>query len=478
MVLHKPHKSDIPHITNIIKYYSTIFKTFQSDLDGISNKLGFSKRSFAEWGKQVSTSFKESEGIVNSFKNALKTAFIIPTEKDSSWIKNSFGEIITKDNIDSFIPELDSNRVEEIITEINAVNKIKGSWNDYYKTLHDGEDFVVDLIKNTDDLSKLTGEDLVKANQSARQAVIAHNQALQQQTLGAKAATITTKALAVALNIGLSIGISKVIEGIQYLASSTERYLESQQEIVDKTKEQIAEYDTEINSLTALQEKLEDAKGNKEKLAQIQNELNNAIGETPGLLNNEDSAWSVANQKITDRIALLKKLREEELQKNIQATKNIYNNQEVDNDWGSDKQLSEYFDYSNEEIRNAHKDGRTLKSFNTLKNEYLQQADSNGKSFAEFIADYMENEMEEGVFAHLPNAEEIQVYLDKQYSTIAPLFSEYISNLDTSLPKEALENILKELVYINPNDAEAVENQFKAFINALKNSGLEKAYND
>ena len=297
-----------------------------------------------------------------------------------------------------------------------------------------------------------------------------------------KAATAATKALAVAGNMiamwGISVVLSKVIEGIQYLASSTERYLESQQEIVDKTKEQIAEYDTEINSLTALQEKLEDAKGNKEKLAQIQNELNNAIGETPGLLNNEDSAWSVANQKITDRIALLKKLREEELQKNIQATKNIYNNQEVDNDWGSDKQLSEYFDYSNEEIRNAHKDGRTLKSFNTLKNEYLQQADSNGKSFAEFIADYMENEMEEGVFAHLPNAEEIQVYLDKQYSTIAPLFSEYISNLDTSLPKEALENILKELVYINPNDAEAVENQFKAFINALKNSGLEKAYND
>ena len=58
-----------------------IFKIFQSDLDGISNKIGFSKRSFAEWGKQVSNSFKESEGVINSFKNALKTAFTVPVEK-------------------------------------------------------------------------------------------------------------------------------------------------------------------------------------------------------------------------------------------------------------------------------------------------------------------------------------------------------------------------------------------------------------
>lgn len=83
-----------------------IFKTIQSGLDGISNKIGFSKRSFAEWGKQVSISFKESEGVVNSFKNALKTAFTVPIEKNNGWIKNEFGEIVDKDNIDSYIPKL------------------------------------------------------------------------------------------------------------------------------------------------------------------------------------------------------------------------------------------------------------------------------------------------------------------------------------------------------------------------------------
>ena len=32
-----------------------IFRAYQTDIDGITNRIGFSKRSFAEWGKQVST---------------------------------------------------------------------------------------------------------------------------------------------------------------------------------------------------------------------------------------------------------------------------------------------------------------------------------------------------------------------------------------------------------------------------------------
>ena len=191
-------------------------------MDGISNKIGFSKRSFAEWGKQISTSFKESEGVINSFKNVLKTVFTVPVQKDNHWIKNSLGEIVNKENIDSFIPQLDSNRVEEIITEINAVNKAKGSWNAYYKTLHDGEDFVVNLIKNTDDLSKLTGKDLVTANQQAREAAIAHNATLKQQTLSAKAATVAMKALSA---VGNMIAFALIAKGVQLASDAIDHYV-------------------------------------------------------------------------------------------------------------------------------------------------------------------------------------------------------------------------------------------------------------
>lgn len=198
-------------------YYSTIFKTFQSDLDGISTKIGFSKRSFAEWGKQVSTSFKESEGVVNSFKNALQTAFTVPIEKDSSWIKNRTGEIVDKGNINSYIPELTIENSSKLLKEIqNEAIDVKNSqkgWQEYFNTLEQqGQSCIVDLIKNTDDLSKLTGEDLVKANQQARASALAHNEAIKAQTFSAKAGTIALKALAAVGNIIAFTVITKAVQ--------------------------------------------------------------------------------------------------------------------------------------------------------------------------------------------------------------------------------------------------------------------------
>ena len=310
--------------------------------------------------------------------------------------------------------------------------------------------------------------------------------ALDKMTLGAKAASAAMKALSVVGNMAVMYGISKVVEGIQYLGEENERYIESQQEVIEKTEEQIAKYDDEIKSLTNLQDKLVEAKDNKKKLAEIQNDLNNAIGQTPGLLNGESDAWSVANQKIIDRIALLEKLREEELNKNIQSTKNIYDNQIVENDWGYDEKVEDYFSTSkeDEDTRKYLKEQGEeipawLKGYDDLVNDYLKQlGKDDSKSFSEIVATHMQDNMYEGVVAHLPTADELQSYFNKQYSLIAPLFSEYISDLETVLPNETLDDIIEQLVYVNPSDAVAVETQFKEFIDALDKKGIGELYNE
>ena len=193
-----------------------IFKTFQSDLDGISNKIGFSKRSFAEWGNQVSASFKESEGVMNRFKNALKTAFTASVESDNDWIKNKFGKIVSKENIDTYIPQFTSEKASNLAKEIREQSidlaDAKEGWEEYFTILKGrNQDYIVDLIKNTDDLSKLTGEDLSNANKKARESAIAHNNALKQQTIGAKAATVATKDLATFGNMLAMWAITKGI---------------------------------------------------------------------------------------------------------------------------------------------------------------------------------------------------------------------------------------------------------------------------
>lgn len=47
-------------------------------MNGISQKLGFSQRSFAEWGNQISQSFIDGGKGLNGFKSALSTALIAP----------------------------------------------------------------------------------------------------------------------------------------------------------------------------------------------------------------------------------------------------------------------------------------------------------------------------------------------------------------------------------------------------------------
>lgn len=235
---------DSPQITK----NSTIFKTYETDLDGISNKLGFSKRTFAEWGKQVKKSFDEAGGGLRGFTNALSTAFVVKND-DKNFKRTLSGEIVTKNNIDSYIPELTTNRADELITEINTVAKANGSWNEYYKTLNKGEKYVIDFIKNTKDLSKITGEDLIKANEAARQSALAHNAALKQQTLGAKAAAVGLNLLKTAANVGIFMLASFAINGIITLIDNVVNRTQKIKEAATEAKTAIKNIKSEFDSL-------------------------------------------------------------------------------------------------------------------------------------------------------------------------------------------------------------------------------------
>jgi len=202
-----------------------IFKTFDSKIDKWTSKIGIFEKSFNELGTAVNDTFKsvidnfdENVGFWESLKNNL-----FSKQADKDWIKNSSEDIISKENIDSYIAELDLDSAKEKLQGIfdwqEDIKNNDKTWQDYFETLKDGtEKYIPDLIKNTDDLSKLTGEDLVKANQQARASALAHNEALKSQTLSAKAQSAALKGLSFALNalasIGLSIIASKVLSCI------------------------------------------------------------------------------------------------------------------------------------------------------------------------------------------------------------------------------------------------------------------------
>ncbi len=240
------HKLKIFKYISTIYYFSTIFKTFDSDVDKISAKWGVFGRSFNDIGNAITNKlvdfndeFERTGKIASSWKNTDSIWKRLYGNKDDlDWIKNSAGDIITNDNIDSLIPQISldgaKDKVADIVDWNNEIKAGNKSWQDYFDTLGQGEQYIVDVVKNTDDLTKLTGDDLVQANQNARQAAIQHNAALKQQTLGAKAASVAMKGLALVGNIALSMlaswAISKVIEGIDYALNAADKITERAEE--------------------------------------------------------------------------------------------------------------------------------------------------------------------------------------------------------------------------------------------------------
>lgn len=286
-----------------------IFKTYENDLDGIFNKLGFNKRTFAEWGSQVKEAFNGAETGANKFyttlnkiSSVMKTAFTVPKDK-LDWIKNAQGEIVTKNNIDSYIPQLSQEEADEVAKAIQAqsiaVTNGTSNWQDYFQNLNiQGQKHRTELIKNTKDLSKLTGDDLVQATNAARESALKHNAALQQETLGAKAATLGLEALSVVgnalISMGISFAISAIIKGIDNLAHSAQKCKERVNDLMNT-------YDSALNTAN-------DNASTAEKLADKYENLStgvNNLGENVSLTTAEYAEYNDIVNQIADMFPTL-----------------------------------------------------------------------------------------------------------------------------------------------------------------------------
>lgn len=226
-----------------------IFNTFKNnDIDKWTAKIGLFGKSFNELGMVINSAFKTCiDNIDNfdkdiSFWDALKQNLF---SKDDNWIKNSLGEIVSKDNIDSYIKE--------------DVKNGEASWDEYFDTCKGGNEYIIDVVKSTDDLSKLTGEDLVAANQKARASAIAHNNALKQQTLGAKAANVAMKGLALVGNMLASYLLTKVI-------TAYSDYKNKIHEIADESSKQASKSSEYVTKLNDLQKELKNGTKSSDEL--------------------------------------------------------------------------------------------------------------------------------------------------------------------------------------------------------------------
>lgn len=278
-----------------------IFKTFNNDIDKISAKWGIFGKSFYD--------FEEASRNRKIAIDELFTLNGIPL-KDAKKQAGSFWSYLypSKETIQSQMIDIEtlfpkqkdeyfSSLLNGLTQQQNLINTTKGSWTDYFNNLGKGEKWQIEFIKNTD-LQKTSLDDVKKAYNSARDAAIAHNAALKQQTIGAKAAALGMKALAVAGNMIAMWAITKaidfVIKGIDNLAHSAEHCKE-------RVDELISSYKSALDSANSNAKKVEDLVEKYEKLSSGVNNL----GKNISLTNEEYEEYNSLVNDIADMFPTL-----------------------------------------------------------------------------------------------------------------------------------------------------------------------------
>lgn len=246
-----------------------IFKTFENnDIDKWTAKIGLFGKSFNDVIDSINKRKLDidnlmSSGLVSSYSDAKKQVGGLFSYLYSK--KDIKSQLI---DVDSVFPKIDTSNVKEVKAEIvdmsKSVSDGKKTWQELFDTLPSGKKHFAELGQQMKG-QIITEEGLISANEKARASAIAHNNALKQQTLGAKAGQVALKGLAMAGNMLASFlitkGISLITKGIDNLIHRTEKIKEAAEE----AKNKISSINDDLKTNT---ETVENAKQRYAELAQ------------------------------------------------------------------------------------------------------------------------------------------------------------------------------------------------------------------
>lgn len=265
-----------------------IFKTFNNDIDKWTAKIGIFGKSFNELGTAIKNALWTSRNEVNnfgeeiSFWDALKNNLLPKKEDITSQLIDVMPEINTDNLVDA---------TEKIKNLSKDVTNGTTTWQELFDTLPEGQKHFAQLGQQMEG-QIITTEGVAKANQSARDAALANNAALKQQTLGAKAATVAMKALSVA---GKMIAYALITKGIELAANALDKYA---------NRVKYAQEDAE-SFVSSVKEMNDSQSSNASTIASISDEYSklskgvNSFGENVSLTSDEYARYqSICNQVV------------------------------------------------------------------------------------------------------------------------------------------------------------------------------------
>lgn len=286
-----------------------IFKTFENnDVDKWTAKIGLFGKSFNDVIDSINKRKLDidnlmSSGLVSSYSDAKKQvgglfSYLYP-KKD---IKSQLIDV------DTMYPKIDTSNVKEIKAEIidmsKSVSDGKKTWQELFEALPVGKKHFAELGQQMEG-QIITEEGLITANEKARDSALAHNNALKQQTLGAKAANFALKGLVIAGNMIATWVASEVLSGLYKMSQTSEEVANKAQTLgasFSSTKSELKDYKEQIKTLyTTINDSgssIDEVKNARIQLMSIQDQMIEKYGSEKetveaitGAIQNETSAW-------------------------------------------------------------------------------------------------------------------------------------------------------------------------------------------
>ena len=243
-----------------------IFKTYKNNFDDILHKIGIGKRSFAEFGEQVKTSYQQGTTRAQRFGNAAQAVFSTVNKATSEqFTRNRSGKIVTSRNIDSYLRIPNESKAAATLKELQelqrtiAANPQASNWDDQFRKWKNNgkKEWQIDFVKNND-LQKASTEDVTKAIEKEREKVLANNSALKAQTLSAKASSMALKALSMAGNMLVMWGVSAAISLVSKGINESRQRIQKNKEAVDSLSSSYKEGQKTLKSNRDTAESLKD----------------------------------------------------------------------------------------------------------------------------------------------------------------------------------------------------------------------------
>lgn len=308
------------------------------------------------------------------------------------------------------------------------------------------------------------------------------------KTIGLQAATM---AMNMAMSMGISFVLSKFIEGIQYLTSANERYLEKQQETIDKANETISTTESQITALENLKDKLDEARYSQAKMNSLADELNDTLGSGTSKILEQANAYEILNLQIEREIELQKEAAKKAEEERSTAEFNTALNTEVENSgFGRDMTFNKIRNHRTYRVSSAGTD--VTKTAGEYADELITQAIEMGEfsdSLDEYAKIYREalekaNDYSKGDELSLPSEKELKDGFKDILDHVHSAFSNTVNDLNSFLTTTEINNIIDRLFMSGITDSNEISESLKEIfsdtdvINNLWSEYLDKLKND